>query len=158
MIQRFEAFTAGIYGIYRHIQKIERDEMERFGLKGAYTQYLLAIDHRPEGTTAAKLCEICDRNKAAVSRILSEMETAGLISRSATAYKSLLTLTAKGQQAVDYVKERCSLATALAGEGLNEEDRSTFYRTLQLISSNLQKITDEGLPHPTTLLSEGELK
>ena len=86
------------------------------------------------------------------------METAGLIARSATAYKSLLTLTAKGQQAVDYVKERCSLATALAGEGLNEEDRSTFYRTLQLISSNLQKITDEGLPHPTTLLSEGELK
>ena len=157
MIQRFEVFTFAISGIYREIQKIERIEMERYGLKGAYTQYLLAIAFRPEGMTAAKLCEICDKNKAAVSRILSEMENAGLILRSANPYKSLLTLTEKGKEAVEYVKERCSLATALAGEGLSDEDRSIFYTTLHRIASNLQKLSEQGLPSPITTLPEGDI-
>ena len=70
MLQRFEAFTAAISGIYRDIQKIERDEMEKYGLKGAYAQYLLALSHCPEGLSAAELCEVCDKDKAAVSRVL----------------------------------------------------------------------------------------
>ena len=156
MIQRFELFTSSISNIYREIQKIERIEMERYGLKGAYTQYLLAIAYRPDGMTAAKLCEICDKNKAAVSRILSEMEQSGLIQRSANPYKSLLTLTAKGKNAVEYVKERCSLATTLAGEGLSEDDRSIFYATLHRIASNLQKLSEHGLPCSTTIIPEGE--
>lgn len=158
MINRFETFTSAISGIHREIQKIERDEMERYGLKGSYTQYLLAIARRPEGITAAKLCELCDKNKAAVSRILTEMESAGLILRSSNPYKSLLTLTQKGIEAVEYVKERCSLATALAGEGLSDEDRTVFYTTLRLIASNLQKLSQQGIPYPYTSILEGDLK
>ena len=158
MIKRFEEFTSAISAIYRDVQKIERDEMERYGLKGAYTQYLLAIAHRPDGITAAQLCEVCDKNKAAVSRILTEMETAGLIIRSANPYKALLTLTHKGLEAVEYVKERCSLATLLAGEGLTDQDRSVFYATLRLIASNLQKLSDNGIPYSNSILTEGEIK
>jgi DNA-binding MarR family transcriptional regulator len=119
MIQRFEVFTSAISSIYREIQKIERAEMERYGLKGAYTQYLLAIDYRPEGMTAAKLCEICDKNKAAVSRILSEMEHSGLIQRSTNPYKSLLTLTAKGREAVEYVKGQLGCEVYAVNTGKN---------------------------------------
>ena len=43
MISRFERFSFAISGIYRSIQKIERDEMERYGLKGGYAQYLSLI-------------------------------------------------------------------------------------------------------------------
>ena len=158
MIKRFEEFTSAISAIYRDVQKIERDEMERYGLKGAYTQYLLAIAHRPEGITAAQLCEICDKNKAAVSRILSEMESAGLIIRSANPYKALLTLTQTGMEAVEYVKERCSLATLLAGEGLSDQDRGVFYATLRRIASNLQKLSENGIPYSKPTLTEGEIK
>lgn len=146
MIKRFEEFTSVISSIHRDVQKIERNEMECYGLKGAYTQYLLAIAHRPEGLTAAQLCEICDKNKAAVSRIVSEMESAGLIIRSANPYKALLMLTQKGKEAAEFVKDRCSLATALAGEGLSEQDRSVFYTTLHRIASNLQNLSDNGIP------------
>lgn len=158
MIKRFEEFTSLISSIHRDVQKIERDEMERYGLKGAYTQYLLAIAHRPEGLTAAQLCELCDKNKAAVSRIISEMETSGLIIRSANPYKALLTLTQKGNDAVEYVKERCSLATALAGEGLGHQDRNVFYSALHLIASNLQKLSESGIPNSSQTLSKGETK
>ena len=74
MLDRFEQFTAAISTIHRFVQKIERDEMEKYGLKGASAQYLLAMARYPEGITAAALCDVCDRDKAAVSRILSEME------------------------------------------------------------------------------------
>lgn len=158
MIQRFETFTSSISVIHRHIQKIERDEMERYGLKGAYTQYLLAIAQRPQGITAAKLCEICDKNKAAVSRILTEMESAGLVLRSSNPYKSLLTLTRKGTEAVEFVTDRCYTATMLAGQGLSDEDRSVFYAAMRLITSNLQKMADQGIPHCAMTLVEGETK
>lgn len=158
MIQRFEAFTSAISSIHREIQKIERDEMERYGLKGAYTQYLLAIAQCPQGITAANLCEICDKNKAAVSRILTEMEHAGLILRSSNPYKSLLTLTQEGHKAVEYVKERCHLATKMAGEGLNDTDRKILYSTIRLIASNLRKMSVHGLPLSDTTLIEGEIE
>lgn len=156
MIKRFEEFTSAISAIYRDIQKIERDEMERYGLKGAYAQYLLAISHRPDGITAAQLCEICDKNKAAVSRILTEMESAGLVIRSANPYKALLKLTQKGIEAVDYVKERCSAATVLAGEGLSDQDRSVFYATMHRIASNLQKLSETGIPCTNPIITEGD--
>ena len=40
MIDRFELFTSYISEIYRQIQKIERDVMESYGLKGPHVQCL----------------------------------------------------------------------------------------------------------------------
>ena len=48
--------------------------MEKYGLRGSYAQYLVAMIHYPDGITSSKLSEICDRDKAAISRIVSEME------------------------------------------------------------------------------------
>ena len=38
MLDRFEQFTAAISAINRCIQKLERDEMEKYGYKGAVVQ------------------------------------------------------------------------------------------------------------------------
>ena len=51
-MNRFEQFSYVISGINRHIQKIERDEMERYGNRGAYAQYLVAMIQYPDGVTA----------------------------------------------------------------------------------------------------------
>ena len=73
MLSRYEQFSYIVSGINRHIQKLERDEMIKFGYKGAFAQYLVAMRHYPKGVTAAQLSEICDKDKAAVSRIVTEM-------------------------------------------------------------------------------------
>ena len=83
MLKRFEQFTSAIAAISRDVQRIERDEMEKHGLRGAFAQYLLALSRHPEGITAAGLCEVCDKDKAAVSRIVSEMDAKELILREA---------------------------------------------------------------------------
>lgn len=148
MLNRFEQFTSGIAAISRDVQRIEREEMEKHGLRGAFAQYLLALSHHREGITAAALCEVCDKDKAAVSRILAEMDTKGLIVREAGAspYRAKLFLSPAGQEAADFVKTRASVAVEMAGSGLSDEDRKIFYEALALISSNLQSICQKGMP------------
>ena len=148
MITRFERFTAAIAGIYRDVQKIEREEMEKYGLKGAYAQYLVVMDRHPEGITAARLCEICEKDKAAISRILAELEQAGMIlreQRNGTRYRANLTLTAKGKAAAAAVSEKARLAVEQAGDGLDDAQREVFYRVLALISDNLHAICKDGI-------------
>ena len=148
MLNRFEQFTAGIAAISRDVQRIEREEMEKQGLRGAFAQYLLALSHYSEGITAAALCEVCDKDKAAVSRILAEMDAKGLIIREtgASPYRAKLFLSPAGREAADFVKTRASVAVEMAGSGLSDEDRKTFYEALSLIASNLQTICQKGMP------------
>lgn len=149
MLNRFEQFTAAISAIHRDVQKIERDEMEKFGLKGAYAQYLLAMNRYPNGIIASALCEICDKDKAAVSRMLSEMERKGLVTRESNGgnqYRALLKLTDKGKEAAQFVQERATIAVELAGTGLTNQNRMILYASLELIASNLQIIRNNGIP------------
>ena len=149
MLTRFEQFTSAISGIYRSIQKIERDEMEKFGLKGAYAQYLLAMTHHPEGMTAAALCESCDKDKAAISRILSEMEHKGLVARDPgkpSPYRSLVRLTETGKTVARYVQEKATAAVEIAGSVLTDEDRKNLYGILDRLSGKLQDICRDGIP------------
>ena len=82
MVNRFETFVSSIACITRYIQKIERDVMANYGLKGPHAQYLIAMNRFPQGATAAQLSATCERDKAAVSRAIAELEEAALIQRS----------------------------------------------------------------------------
>lgn len=147
MLQRFELFTSGISSMYRDVQKIERDEMEKQGLRGAFAQYLLAISRFPEGITAAALCEVCDKDKAAVSRVVAEMEAKGLVERETeNQYRAKLRLTPDGEEAAEFVRKRASAAVELAGKDLSEDERKAFYDALAVLSASLQKISRTGLP------------
>jgi len=149
MISRYEQFSFLISVIYRHIQKIERDEMVKYGFRGPYAQYLAALRRYPEGLTSAQLCDICDKDKAAVSRAMTEMESRGLIARrmeNDSLYRARMVLTEEGRKASDYVAQRAQVAVDTAGKGLTEEDRRVFYASLDMIASNLQWISKTGLP------------
>lgn len=149
MISRYEQFTTAISTIYHHFQKIERDEMERYGLRGTYTQYLLAIDRALDGITAAQLCEFCEKDKAAVSRAVAEMENQGLVRRALIndrAYRAKLYLTEEGKRAAEFVRLRSKTAVEIAGKGVDDADRAVLYAALERIAGNLQRICREGIP------------
>lgn len=129
--------------------KIEHEEMEKYGLRGSYAQYLLAITRFPDGITSSKLSEICDRDKAAISRIVAEMEKKGLITRESERgnfYRAKLILTEEGKKAAGFVCDRAELAVSAAGRGLSDEDRKIFYGSLAIIEANLRRISREGIP------------
>ena len=148
MIGRYELLSSSISSMYHDIQKIERVEMAKFGLKGPHAQCILALNRYPDGLTVSQLCDICDKDKAAVSRTVSELEDAGMILRSprnGTRYRAPLTLTEQGIAAAQAVSERAQLAVEHAGLGLDDSQRQIFYQVLTLIAGNLHAICKDGL-------------
>lgn len=149
MLDRFERFSLFMFEITRHWHKITSDEMEKYGLKGPHSVYLLALHQHPEGVTASQLVEMCGRDKADVSRMISIMEQKGLVIREGTAknmYRNLLKLTEDGTAAAEFVCQRIQVAVELASKGLDDVRRKVFYEALELITGNLRKISADGLP------------
>lgn len=148
MINRYELFSSSVACLYRYVQKIERTEMAKYGLKGPHAQCLLTISHYPQGITASQICEICDKDKAAISRTLAELEEAGMITRTlgeGKRYRVGLQLTEQGQEIAERVKTLAALAVEQAGSGLADENRAVFYASLNLIAENLRRISREGI-------------
>ena len=148
MIDRFEQFTYAINVIYRCVLKLERDEMEKYGCRASYALYLAIMTHFPEGLTATKLSELSDRDKAGISRIVTEMEENGLITRQCNRdnfYRAKLVLTEKGKKIAEHVQRKAIAAVSEAGAGISDENRKIFYECLGTIASNLKKISTEGL-------------
>jgi truncated hemoglobin YjbI len=61
-------------------------------------------------------------------------------------YRARLYLTELGREAAEHVAERAKLAVDLAGGFMTEDSRQSFYDALEKIASNLQSISEGGLP------------
>lgn len=148
MVGRFEIFTLGLSEIMSSWNKIASEELKPFGLKGTYVIYLIALYKHSEGLTSANLSEMCNRDKAEVSRAIKALESKGLVVRENTTvngYRAKITLTEQGRETTKTLRERVKLAVERGGEGLSDEQRDDFYNALEIISTNLKKISKEGL-------------
>ena len=148
METRYELLSSSLACMYHDIQKIERMEMAKYNLKGPHAQCLMAMKRHPEGITAVRLCEVCDKDRAAVSRTLTELESAGMICRenhNGSRYRAILTLTQQGMAAADLVTKKVQRAVELAGKGFDDGEREVFYRVMAIIAGNLHQICKTGL-------------
>ena len=149
MQDRFERFSFAIFEISKHWHKIAGEEMEKYGLKGAHSIYLLSLCRCPEGITAQQLCELCGKDKSDVSRMMSLMEKKGLVEKEGihqNRYGGVFKLTEAGKQAAEQVRQRAALAVDIAGKDLSEENRKIFYQSLESIAANIRQLSREGLP------------
>ena len=148
MLDRFEKFSLAIAEINRCWHKIAAGELSIYDLKASHVTYLLTLARYPEGLTAPKLAELCDRDKADVSRMLSILEARGLVTKDGIGgnrYRGCLRLTPEGQTVAEALSRRAELAVEQAGEGLTERERIIFYTALDTITKNLRRICQEGL-------------
>ncbi len=149
MLNRFARFSLAIAEIDRCWHKLAADEMARYELNSPHAVYLNVLYQYPEGITAARLGELCSKNKADVSRMVSILEKKGLVRKEGNGdnrYRAKLLLTETGWQAAEHARKRAAVAVELAGAGLSEETRDLFYSALEQITANLQKLSKEGLP------------
>lgn len=145
MIDRFEKFSYFISEISHHWHKIANDVMAEYGLKGPHSVYFTTLYRCPEGITATKLCEICSRDKADVSRAVSVMEEKGLLIREGTNYRAQLKLTKEGKAIAEKINARAEAAVEKGGKSLTEEQRTVFYEAIEIICSNLEDLSEKGL-------------
>lgn len=145
MYDRFEKFALSISQLNRYIQKIKSMEMTDLGLKGNHTMCLYYLGRNINGLTSSELCNLCKEDKAAISRTISELENLELVKADSTdgkrEYRTKLHLTTKGCKVVDKIDEKIQKAVNIGGQGLTEEQRETFYSTLDIIAENLDNFT-----------------
>lgn len=145
MLDRFETFATTIVRINRYVQKIKSMEMSAVGLRGTHVMCLYSLGKAPEGLTAARLCEICGEDKAAISRTVSELVNGQYITAGESgkrAYRARLRLTEKGRDTLTYINERVDCALDSVGEDLSDRRREDLYDMLAQIETQLRQYVD----------------
>lgn len=149
MLNRFARFSLAISEIDRCWHKLAAEEMAKYDLNSPHAVYLNTLYQFKEGITAAKLGELCCKNKADVSRMVAILEKKGLVHKEAVGgnlYRAKLLLTEEGNRAAEHVQQRAAVAVELAGSGMTDSERDVFYRCLERITTNLQVLSEKGLP------------
>ena len=145
MEERFKTFTVLITNIARSIHKIKTEEMSEFKLKSSHVSCLYYL-YKEQSLTAKELCDICEEDKANISRAIKHLEESGYLecySKHQKRYQSPLTLTEKGLETGKHIAEKIDHAIEKVSNGLSEENRLILYRSLTLISDNLQQICEK---------------
>ena len=124
MVDRFEKFSLAISEIYRYWHKIAADELSEYHLKSSHAVYLTTLYRYPEGLTAPRLAELCGNQNR---------------------YRGTLKLTEEGLHVAEQISKRAALAVEKANEGITEEKRVIFTECLDIITKNLQRVSEEGL-------------
>lgn len=140
--ERFEIFTKHISRISRNIRRIKTDEVAEFNLKSPHVSCLYYL------LKSGKLCsteiaEVCDEDKAAVSRTLDYLERQGFIAcedQGKRRYKANYILTERGKEAASIIATKIDKVIMMAGAELTDEERVIFYRALEKISIKLDDI------------------
>ena len=142
MIQRFETFTVLINRISRNIRKIENREMAKYNLRSSHISCLYHL-YTAEGLTSTDLCERCEEDKATISRSLDYLEKNNYIlckSDSKKRYNSPFELTERGMRAGKRIADKIAAVLDEISTGISDEDRAIFYRSLNVISENIDKV------------------
>ena len=145
MQHRFRTFTLLTSQISRCLRRIKAEEMADLDLKSGHVSCLYYL-HQIGPMTARELCEMCEEDKANISRSMEYLEKNGYLSpipEKRGRYKRRYILTEKGVEAASILDEKIDLILEMAGQGVSDEDRAVMYASLSKISANLQRICDE---------------
>ena len=137
---RFETFTVLINRISRNIRKIKNQEMAAEHLRSSHISCLYYL-YISDGRTATELCELCEEDKATISRSLDYLENQGYLyceSTQGKRYKSPLYLTERGKAVGQRIAHKIN--TVLDSISLAEEQRISFYHSLTVISESLDAV------------------
>ncbi len=147
MISRYSKFTTLITSINRAINHIKTAEMQQFGLKSFHVSCLYYLGIYEEGLTATELCNLCEEDKGAISRALDLLEKEELlwhdIIDDKKKYRAKIYLTEKGKELSERIIHITEKAVEFGSDGLNKSERENMYKSLEIISKNLNKYYDK---------------
>ena len=143
MEERFKTFTVLIAKISRNIKKIKNQEMSEYGLRSVHVTCLYYL-YSETSLTATALCELCEEDKATISRGLDFLEENGYIvceTQLGKRYKSALLLTEKGMKVGKEISDKINYVLDEICVDMTEDERTEFYHSLARISDSLELCT-----------------
>ncbi len=144
MEERFQAFTVLITGISRSIHRIKTEEMSEFNLRSSHVSCLYYL-YKQGSLTAREICDICEEDKANISRAVKLLEEKGYVfceSEEKKRYQSPLRLTEEGKKIGKAIVEKIDRVLEVASCGLTEEERAIMYKGLAVVNKNLNALCE----------------
>lgn len=142
MEERFETFTVLLNRINRNIRKIKNEEMANYELRSPHISCLYYLYVSKE-LTSKDLCERCEEDKATISRSIDYLEKNNYIickSDSKKRYNAQFELTERGMRAGKRIADKIASVLDEISTGISDDERAIFYRSLSVISENIDKI------------------
>ena len=144
MEERFQTFTLLVSSIARNIRKIKTAAMAEFDLKSQHVSCLYYM-YKVGSITSKELCEICDEDKANVSRSVKFLEERGLVkcdSKLTKRYLAPLELTENGKEIAEIISRRIVAVLSESSKSISRDELEIFYRCFAAINDNLQRISE----------------
>jgi DNA-binding MarR family transcriptional regulator len=109
--------------------------------------WLYKLLKHKNGLTASELAAESMIDRSLISRELAGLAEDGYITIDSQGkkrgYNSRIKLTEKGRQIADVIAKTAYEAQCAIGEGVSDEDLVVFYRTLEKLCSNFEKLEKE---------------
>jgi DNA-binding MarR family transcriptional regulator len=138
---RFASFILSIDRISKNIKRIKNNTMEKYGLRSAHVMCLLNLVKSGEGLNSTELADACGVDKAFVSRITSELEGKGYITRNqndhGSIYKCKFILTDAGLEVNKYRNDNIAIIMGEVSGSIPDHKLRTFYEVLSIIDENI---------------------
>ena len=134
-------FAALLNSAQGSINRMKRQNMEAFDLGPAHTMCLNLLYQYPDGITKARLAELCEVDKAQISRVVSELQKKELIATPDLdkRYKHKLSLTSHGKEVSEQISRIILDINSFVSDSIPQEQIDTFYKTFNMICENLKK-------------------
>lgn len=139
----FESFVISVLKLYRIVQRIKNYEMREYGLKSIHVMCIYYLNEREEGLTSGELMRLTHEDKAAISRAIGQLREKNCVEYDAGKYNSRVRLTEEGKIIAQSVAEKSDRAVEAGSANFTEEERATFYGSLNEISENLEEYYKE---------------
>lgn len=144
----FESFVISILKLYRMVQRIKNYEMREYGLKSIHVMCIYYLNEHEEGVTSGELMRLTHEDKAAISRAVAQLREKNYVEYDAGKYNGRVVLTEEGKKIAQSVVEKSDRAVDAGSTHFTEEERATFYGSLNEIAENLEvyykKLTNNG--------------
>lgn len=147
---RFGNFIYYIEEVSLSLRRLCNKVMKEYGLKGPYMVYFTSLAKSEDGMSSQELAEVCCKDKADVSRDVKALEQAGYLCRRAdnpSRYRSHVLLTEQGKEIAEKLFNMAGNMVMRVGGELKDLERESFWYSLELIASNLRKLSDAGYPY-----------
>lgn len=148
--ERFEEFSGLISGIYRDIQKLKAKWTEPLGMKSVHIFWVYLLRNHPEGLSASELSRYSQTNRSLISRELKELIDLGYVTIGQPLVRrrhgQKLVLTQAGLQAAERISDISYGIQQRVSASISPEDLAVFYRTLQVLLKNFDRLAEEALP------------
>ncbi len=141
---RLDQFMTLVVGASRSVTKLKNRYMTEYGLGSTHTMCIRRLYASPEGLTRTKLAEVCELDKAQVSRIIVELTENGYVSEGpgSTNYKRRIRLSEEGRRIAEDINDKVLRINQFVSGKITKEEIATFYRVFGEICENL-KLAEE---------------